>query len=101
MQRPTFCTVLLATVILAAACGVAQPATPGFTTLYDFGSPADGVAPRGNLAIGAWTYTVLYTFTGPSGSSHSLWCLALAAYFYGCTLHGGSAGYGTVFALTL
>jgi uncharacterized repeat protein (TIGR03803 family) len=76
MQRPTFCTVLLATVILAATCSVAHAATPGFTTLYDFGSSGDGASPEANLAIGA------------------------GGVLYGTTLNGGAYDYGTVFSLT-
>jgi uncharacterized repeat protein (TIGR03803 family) len=78
MQRLTPAVYLVATAISATAFSVTQAATPGLTTLYDFGSAANGAVPEGNLAIGAGG--VLYGTTNPYAS--------------------GDPGYGTVFSLT-
>jgi uncharacterized repeat protein (TIGR03803 family) len=50
---------------------------------------------------GAWTYTVLYTFTGTNGQNPSVLVPGSGGVLYGCTQVGGSSGNGTVFALTL
>jgi uncharacterized repeat protein (TIGR03803 family) len=51
---------------------------------------------------GAWTYTVLYSFSGASDGDAPFAGLVIGPHgeLYGTTSSGGTFGYGTVFALT-
>ena len=103
------------------------------TVLYSFSGGTDGTSPNGSLIAdasgalygtttsggtgssgtvfkltpptttgGAWTETVLYTFTGsPDGASPFVGLIADASgALYGATYNGGTSGNGTVFKLT-
>lgn len=67
--------------------------TYGYGAVYSLTPPAS--------AGGAWTYTILYAFTGGSDGGYSFAGLAFGpgGLIYGTTTGGGAFGNGTVFSL--
>lgn len=103
---------------------------PAFTTLYSFQGGSDGKQPTSGVILGtdgalygttflggttndgsvfslapgtggSWTHTVLLSFNGPDGKKPSAsLTFNSKGVLYGTAALGGSAGGGTVFALT-
>ncbi len=77
-----------------SAGGSATACPNGCGTVFKLTPPA--------IPGGAWTESILYSFTGLNGDGATPWApLAIGAHgvLYGTTYSGGSAGVGTVFAL--
>jgi len=72
-----------------------------YATTHCDGASSAGSIYKLSYAAGAWTYTVLYNFTGGSDGQYSISNLVLkGGKLYGTTIGGGANGAGTVYAFT-
>ena len=78
-----------------------QPNGLIYATTHCDGASSAGSIYKLTKSASAWTYTVLYNFTGGSDGQYSISNLVLkGGKLYGTTIGGGANGGGTVYAFT-